>query len=85
MKYAKIEEAIADSVAAARDEFVERLKKEQLLIPGFGPRREQGELDFSGIDDERFFEQAEARIVQALERFSKAAAGASAVRRRLCV
>lgn len=80
----KIEAAIADAVRRARREYVAyRKAQKQSYLPGLEPERPQGELDFSGIDDERFFEEAEERIVDALERFAESAAGAVGVRRRL--
>ena len=47
------------------------------------PWRSKATLDLSGIDDDRFFHEAEARIVEALRRFSESAPAAASVRRRL--
>lgn len=81
----KIESSIAGAVAEARRQFAAReQEKKKGYLPGFGPARAQGELDFSGIDDQRFFELLEPRLVEALHNFvSSAAAGAAGTRRRL--
>ena len=42
-----------------------------------------GALDLSGIDDDRFFHEAEAQIVGALRDFAETATGNASVRRRL--
>ena len=43
----------------------------------------QGSLDLSGIDDDDFFHEAEARIIDALRLFAETATGSANVRRRL--
>ena len=80
----KIEEAIADELAKAREQFVAQ-KYTTGFLPGMAPERRQGEINLSGIDDDRFFQEAEARIVDALRRFAERAAGGASVRRRLFV
>ena len=40
-------------------------------------------MDLSGIDDDRFFHEAEARIIEALRDFAETATGGASVRRRL--
>jgi hypothetical protein len=47
------------------------------------PVEKQGALDFSGIDDDNFFHEAEARMVEALRAFAETATGSVSVRRRL--
>jgi hypothetical protein len=47
------------------------------------PLVRQRALDLSGIDDDRFFHEAEARIVEALRSFAETANGGASVRRRL--
>ena len=47
------------------------------------PQAKQGALDLSGIDDDRFFHEAEALILDALRQFAEAAPAAASVRRRL--
>ena len=80
----KIEEHLSESVTAARKQYA-ALEQElsKGYLPGFEPVQAQGELDFSGIDDERFFEHAEAKIVDALQSFAASATGSKGVRRRL--
>lgn len=77
----RVEEAIAGELRRARQLFVQQ----QVIgyLPGLEPERRQGELDFSGIDDDRFFHEAETRIVEALRQFAESAAGSAGVRRRL--
>jgi hypothetical protein len=47
------------------------------------PVEKQGSLDLSGIDDDGFFHEAEARIIDALRAFADTATGGANVRRRL--
>ncbi len=80
----KIETALASAVSHAREQFSAREKAHaQAVLPGFELEPMQAELDFSGIDDRQFFEEAENRIVEALRRFVGLAAGNAGVRRRL--
>ena len=79
----KIEESISKAVGAARQAYVKERQQRRDFLPGLAPTRRQQELDFSGIDDERFFEDAEERIVHALERFARAPAGGGGIRRQL--
>ena len=58
-------------------------------LPGLEPSGEQGELDLSGIDDERFFHEAEATHPRGAAALRGVAAGgaeraATALRRRRC-
>src|SRR5208337_795970 len=53
------------------------------FLPGLEPLPKQGALDFSGIDDDRFFHEAETLIVNALRRFADTATATANVRRRL--
>jgi hypothetical protein len=78
----RVEEAIASELRRARQQFVQQQQMTGYL-PGLEPERRQGELDFSGIDDDRFFHEAETRIVEALRQFAESAAGSAGVRRRL--
>lgn len=77
-----VEEGIAAELRRAREQFVKQ-RQTMGILPGMGPVRKQGELDISGIDDDSFFHEAEARIVEALRQFAEAAAGGGSVRRRL--
>jgi hypothetical protein len=80
----RIEVALAGAIRTAREQFVAQQKElDKGYLPGFAPVPKQGELDLSGIDDQRFFEEADARIVAALERFVGSAAGSAGIRRRL--
>lgn len=77
-----VEEGIAAELRRARKQFVKQ-RQTPGFLPGMEPVRRQGELDISGIDDDRFFHEAEASIVEALRHFAEAAAGSASVRRRL--
>jgi len=84
----KIEEEIKDAVAAAGKQWREGPKPEQqlLFLPGMAdPRPKQQELrfDVKGITDERFWDQAEDRILVALKDYAEQAENGRAVRRRL--
>ena len=78
----KVEDGIAPELRSARDQFVKQ-REVGGFLPGFEPTAEQGSLDLSGIDDDQFFHEAEARIIDALRTFSEAAAGLTSVRRKL--
>jgi 23S rRNA G2445 N2-methylase RlmL len=78
----KIEEAIAEAVTTTREAFADRQNTlDKGFLPGFEPA--QGGLDFSGINDDTFFDAAEAKIIAALAKFSDSAAGSAGVRRQL--
>jgi hypothetical protein len=77
-----VEEGIAAELHRAREQFVKQ-RQTAGFLPGLEPVRKQGELDISGIDDDRFFHEAEARIVEALRHYAEAAAGGTSTRRRL--
>ena len=79
-----VEEGIAAELRRAREQFAKQQHTSGYL-PGMEPIQRQGELDISGIDDEHFFHEAEAGIVEALRQFAEAAAGGANVRRRLFV
>ena len=83
----KIEEEIKDAVTAAGKQWREGPKQEQqLLFPVMdAPRSKQQELrfDVKGITDERFWDQAEDRILDALREYAEQAENGLAVRRRL--
>jgi len=83
----KIEEEIKDAIAEARKQWLEGPKPEQqLLFPGISdPRPKQQELhfDLKGVTDKRFWEQAENRILKALEDYAERAENGHAIRRRL--
>jgi hypothetical protein len=77
-----VEQAIAAELRKAREQFARQTLVTGFL-PGMEPVQEQGELDISGIDDDSFFHEAEARIVGALRQFAEVAIGGAQTRRRL--
>jgi hypothetical protein len=78
----RVENGIAAELSHAREQFV---KQRQItdFLPGLEPVMKQGALDLSGIDDDRFFHEAEALIIGALRGFAEAAIGAVSMRRQL--
>jgi hypothetical protein len=78
----RVEDGIAAELHLAREQFVKQ-RQTTGFLPGMEPVVRQGALDLSGIDDDRFFHEAEARIVEALREFAEAASGVASVRRRL--
>ena len=77
----RVEDAIATTLTRAREDYVRQASTRHL--PGLEPDRRQEELDFSDIDDVRFFEEAEAMLLNALRRFSESSGGGGGVRRWL--
>lgn len=80
----RAEDGIAVELRRAREQFVKQRKLTGFL-PVMEPATTQGSLDLSGIDDDNFFHEAEARIVDALRAFAESATGSASVRRRLFV
>ena len=78
----RLEDSIAAELHRAREQFVKR-RQTTGFLPGMEPAVIQGSLDLSGINDDEFFHEAEARIVETLRVFSETATGSSSVRRRL--
>lgn len=78
----RVEDGIAGELRHARDEFVKQ-RHTTGFLPGMEPVAQQHALDLSGIDDDRFFLEAEANIVEALRAFAESATGSASVRRRL--
>jgi hypothetical protein len=76
------EAELAEELSRARSEFVSLRHRPQML-PGFDVQYGQGELDLSGIDDDRFFVEAEQLLINALHEYAVRGAGAQAARRRL--
>jgi hypothetical protein len=83
----KIEEEIKGAIADARKQWLEGPKPEQqLLFPGTSdlpPRQQALRFDLDGVSDERFWVQAEDRILDALEHYAEQAENGYAIRRRL--
>ncbi len=78
----RVEDGISAELREAREQFV-RQRQTPGYLPGMEPMPKQGAaLDFSGIDDDGFFHEAEARIVEALRRFAEAVSDESRVHRR---
>jgi hypothetical protein len=78
----RIEDGIALELRSAREQFVKQ-RQTTGFLPGLEPVAKQGALDLSGIDDDNFFHEAEARIVDALRVFAETAPGNASVRRHL--
>jgi hypothetical protein len=78
----RIEDGIASELHRAREQFV-KLQNTPRFLPGLEPLPQQGALDLSGIDDDRFFHEAETLIVEALRHFAETAPATASVRRRL--
>ena len=78
----KIETLLGDEIRKANAEF-NRQKKTTGYLPGFEPPPTQGQLDFSRIDDDTFFDRAEELLLAALRGFAESAGGGAGVRRRL--
>lgn len=77
-----IEDDIAAELRLAREQFVKQ-RQSPAFLPGMEPTHNQGELDISGIDDDNFFHDAEAKIVEALRVYAETAPKGASVRRRL--
>jgi hypothetical protein len=78
----RVEDGIAAELHRAREQFV-KLRNSPSFLPGLEPQPKQGALDLSGIDDDRFFYEAEMLIVEALRQFAETAPVTASVRRRL--
>ena len=78
----RVEQGIAAELYRAREQFV-NLRKTSGFLPGLEPPMQEGALDLSGIDDDRFFQEAETRIIDALREFAETAPASASVRRRL--
>ena len=78
----RTESGIASELKRAREQFVIQ-RQTTGYLPGMEPKTRQGTLDLSGIDDDHFFYEAEARILEALRDVSEAASSSSNVRRQL--
>jgi hypothetical protein len=78
----RLEDGIAAELRQAREQFA-RQRQTTGFLPGIEPMVRQGSLDLSGISDDDFFHEAEARIVGALRAFAETADGSASVQRRL--
>ena len=80
----KIEEDIAEEVAKAKRQWLERPEYKQKTLFDAGPTTVQTELDLTrGIRDELFWEEAEQRIYDALRAYSEQADRSGGFQRRL--
>jgi hypothetical protein len=78
----QVDNAIAADLHYAREQYVKQRETTDFL-PGMEPVTKQGILDLSGIDDDRFFHEAETLIIEALRSFAETADGGASVQRRL--
>ena len=83
----QIEEEIKEGIAAARKQWLDSsVEERQQLFPGVGTvraeKREQ-RFDLADVNDERFWEEAESRIFEALKAYSEHVDHGRAFRRRL--
>ena len=83
----KIEEEITGAVAEARNQWLQDSKpQQQLLFQDMSdrrPRQQKVRFDLEGVTDERFWEQAEGRILETLREYAEQVDNRHAVRRRL--
>lgn len=78
----RVEDGIAAELTRAREQFVKQ-RRSPGFLPGMEPSPRQGSFDLTGIDDAKFFQEAEGMLDHALRQFVQAARGKAAVRRRL--
>jgi hypothetical protein len=78
----RVEDGIAAELSRAREQFVKQ-RQSPGFFPGMEPVPGQGSLDLSGIDDDSFFHEAEARIVEVSRGFAETAINGASARRRL--
>ncbi len=84
----KIEEEISEAVTEAKQQWLTRPKAEQLALwpEKKRPRAEQLMLfDVSGITDEEFWNEAESRVVEALDDYARHVANGKRLLRQLFV
>ena len=83
----KIEEEIHEDIAKAREAFEKGpTPQQQALMPDYTPEPtpQQGSLfDLSGLDDARFFDSAEKRVLEALQAYAEQASNGRGLGRRL--
>ena len=80
----KIEEDIRDAVKSAKIEWLSGpVGIQQTLFDQDASSGHQRQFDFSGISDDEFFEQAEAKVVAALRRYAERVANGTGLRRQL--
>ena len=80
----KIEEEIRDAVAQSRKQWLAGpISIQQSLFGDIKPVAQQQRFDFSGVTDTQFFEQAEAKVVEALRDYAEKAHNGQRLQRRL--
>ncbi len=83
----KIEEEIQDAIAEAKRQWLNRDQTEQLSLfasERHPARAEQASLfDLSGITEEQFWDEAEARVLEALQGYAELASNGATARRKL--
>jgi hypothetical protein len=80
----KIEEELRDAVAEARRLWLAGpVSIQRSLFGDDKPALRQQQFDFSGITDAQFFEQAEAKVVEALRKYAEHAQNGLRLQRRL--
>ncbi len=80
----KIEEELRDAVADARKQWLAGpVSIQRSLFDDDKPVVQQQRFDFSGITDAQFFEQAEAKVVDALRSYAEKAHNGHRLQRRL--
>ncbi len=78
----QVDRGIAAELKRAREVHAKQ-RQTRNSLPGMEPAQKEGELDLSGIDNDGFFHEAEARIIEALRSFVETATGGASVHRRL--
>lgn len=78
----RVEAELESEIARARDDFIIQQLQPQVL-PGINTQIWSGGHDFTGIDENGFFMEAEHRLLQALDDYASAAQGAQSARRRM--
>jgi hypothetical protein len=79
----KIEEELRDSVAHARREWLAGPVYVQRTLFEQRPEVQQQRFDFSGISDDQFFEQAEVKVIGALQHYAEKAQSNQRLQRQL--
>lgn len=80
----KIEEEIRDAVDQAKRQWSVEPPVEQLTLFAMdAPKQERLRFDLSGLTDDQFFEQAEARVIEALKSYAEYAGAGNRFQRLL--
>jgi hypothetical protein len=80
----KIEMEIRETVAEARKQWtIGPVSIQRSLFGDEKPAVQQQRFDFSGITDTQFFEQAEAKVIEALSQYAEKAQNGQKLQRRL--